>query len=526
MCVSAAGQDLGRYQKARFVREPKPSRDILDVGCQGVVPVRVPEVASPAIFLNIQFRVAVPPGAYDLMIYVYDPEDYNANNFDVVVRYGEEVDFIEDPPGSGTGRPVYDWSSFSSAAYEECPIFNMDDSPIPAGDYYFALISHPGHPGGPVGMKACVDGVFHRLADGESRVKTVEAYIAPGSTDFGEQCVIDVPAAGVGDLLVTLEPAALAAELLVALRAGFPIGVDSQGDFPQDVFILNTFGGCEEACFTVGGGGFPLYIEVFGLTALAEEAMLTVRFNGCRQELLVGEENCVVKTIPGIYYDPAAPANEWPEAVQYRVTVTPDTLAACGGAALAVTVAEADAAPGAETADFILYCNPGAPVPLSDVDGLPDFEAAPKLIYRNGQSGPGGETIVIGPGDLAAGDYWFLVSRDVSGANCPPMVIELCAELSCGASFKRGYINGDDVINIADAVGLLGYLFSSRPGPACLDAADVNDDGKINVADAVALLGYLFAERPAPSAPFEVCGVDPTPDEVPCAASTPQCGGR
>lgn len=526
MCLSAAAQDPGPYQLGRFVHEPKPSRDIIDVGCQGIVPVQVPEVTSPSIFMNIQFRVAVPAGGHDLMVYVYDPTDYNANNFDVVVRYGEEVGFVEDPPGSGTGYVVYDWASFSAAAYEECPIFNADDSPIPAGDYYFALISRPGYPGGPVGMKACVDGVFRTLADGESRVKTMEAFVAAGTFDFGEQCVIDVPAAGVGNLLVTLEPAALATEFMLAARAGLPIGVDDQGYFPADVFILDSFGGYEEVCFTITGGGFPVYLEAFGLTAAAEEAMLTVRFNACFQELLIGDDNCIVKTLPGIYYNPAAPTNETPDAVQYRVTVTPDALAACGGGSLSVTVAEADAAPGAETVDFLLYGNPGAAVPISDATGLPDFGAAPDLIFRNATAGPGAETIVIGSGDLAAGDYWFLVSRDVAAANSPPVDVRLCAALTCGASFKRGFINDDDKVDIADAIGLLGYLFALGKEPACLDVCDINDEGKVDIADAIALLGYLFASRPAPSAPFEACGGDPTPDDVPCAASAPQCAGR
>ncbi len=525
-CLTAAGEDLGPYQLGRFVHEPKPSRDIIDVSCQSIVPVQVPEVTSPSIFMNIQFRVVVPVGGNDLMVYVYDPADYNANNFDVVVRYGQEVGFVEDPPGSGTGYVEYDWASFSAAAYEECPIFNADGSPIAAGDYYFALISRPGYPGGPVGMKACVDGVFYTIADGVSRIKTMEAFVAAGSFDFGEQCVIDIPATGVANLLVTLEPAALATEFFLAARAGLPIAVDDQGYFLADVMILDAFGGYEEACLTVLGGGFPLYVEAFGLTAAAEDAMITVRFNACFQDLPIGDEDCIVKTLPGIYYTPAAPTNEMPDAVQYRVTVTPDALAACPGAGLAVTIAQANTVPGEETADFLLYCNPGAAIPIIDATGLPDFGAAPGLIFQNATSGPGAETIVIGGANLAAGDYWFLVSQDTAAANSPPVSVELCAALACGASFKRGFINSDDSVNIGDAISLLGYLFTAGEGPACLDAAEINDDGKVDIADAIALLGYLFASRPAPSAPFDACGSDPTPDDVPCAASSPQCAGR
>ena len=85
-----------------------------------------------------------------------------------------------------------------------------------------------------------------------------------------------------------------------------------------------------------------------------------------------------------------------------------------------------------------------------------------------------------------------------------------------GANFYRGEINQDGSVNIADAVALLGYLFSGAAAPGCEDAADANDDGGVNVADAIALLGHLFSgtgELPAPSA--LTCGPDPTADDIP-----------
>ncbi len=87
-----------------------------------------------------------------------------------------------------------------------------------------------------------------------------------------------------------------------------------------------------------------------------------------------------------------------------------------------------------------------------------------------------------------------------------------------GAPFKRGETNQDGTLNVGDAVYALLYIFLNGDDPACLDAADVNDDGRINVADAVYILQYLFLNGTQPPAPFTECGVDPSPDELDCAA--------
>ena len=99
-----------------------------------------------------------------------------------------------------------------------------------------------------------------------------------------------------------------------------------------------------------------------------------------------------------------------------------------------------------------------------------------------------------------------------------------------GEVFVRGDANIDDLINIGDAIYLLGNLFPPSGNPPnvlfCLDAADVNGDGLINIGDAIFLLGNLFPPGggmpnviPAPN---PNCGVDPTPDALDCA-SYPGC---
>lgn len=82
--------------------------------------------------------------------------------------------------------------------------------------------------------------------------------------------------------------------------------------------------------------------------------------------------------------------------------------------------------------------------------------------------------------------------------------------------FFRAEVNGDGVINIADPIFTLSYLFISGPTPSCLDSADSNDDGSINIADPVYTLAYLFSSGPLPPTPFPACGVDPTFDALDC----------
>ena len=62
----------------------------------------------------------------------------------------------------------------------------------------------------------------------------------------------------------------------------------------------------------------------------------------------------------------------------------------------------------------------------------------------------------------------------------------------------RGDANGDGMVNVADIVFLINYLFIEGPEPVPFSEGDVNCDGKINVADAVFLINYVFIGGPIP----------------------------
>jgi|GEM_PF-1279644 len=92
-----------------------------------------------------------------------------------------------------------------------------------------------------------------------------------------------------------------------------------------------------------------------------------------------------------------------------------------------------------------------------------------------------------------------------------------------GQQFKRGDGNGDSVVDIADPIYVLSFLFTGGPDPSCYSTADGNDDGLIDIADPIFLLGHLFTGTGPLPAPFQACGEDPTPDSLTCIVYAP-CG--
>jgi hypothetical protein len=64
-----------------------------------------------------------------------------------------------------------------------------------------------------------------------------------------------------------------------------------------------------------------------------------------------------------------------------------------------------------------------------------------------------------------------------------------------------GDANGDDLVNVGDAVYLINYVFREGPAPVPLESGDANADGSANVGDAVYLIAYIFKGGPNPKCP-------------------------
>ncbi|MGE3167092.1 MAG: hypothetical protein AB7O52_19475 [Planctomycetota bacterium] len=93
---------------------------------------------------------------------------------------------------------------------------------------------------------------------------------------------------------------------------------------------------------------------------------------------------------------------------------------------------------------------------------------------------------------------------------------------SAGLRILRGDLNDDLLVNVADPVTLLTYLFSGGTLD-CLLPADVNGDDGVDIADGISLLTYLFSAGPPPVAPFPNCGAAISPT-LSCAVPPTACG--
>ncbi len=90
----------------------------------------------------------------------------------------------------------------------------------------------------------------------------------------------------------------------------------------------------------------------------------------------------------------------------------------------------------------------------------------------------------------------------------------------CSRRFRRGDANGDGLIDIADPIYLLYWLWSDPWDPQwCFEAWDANDDGMINLADPIRILSLLFARGAPLPPPFPECGWDETRDKLTCRES-------
>jgi hypothetical protein len=68
----------------------------------------------------------------------------------------------------------------------------------------------------------------------------------------------------------------------------------------------------------------------------------------------------------------------------------------------------------------------------------------------------------------------------------------------CSLSFIRGDANGDGIIDLADAIAILNFLFRSAPAPVPLESGNSNCDQAVDLADALYLLNYLFKNGDPP----------------------------
>jgi len=109
----------------------------------------------------------------------------------------------------------------------------------------------------------------------------------------------------------------------------------------------------------------------------------------------------------------------------------------------------------------------------------------------------------VTPGGRAGELHYLGVDLSLLGTSA---LVDLTRRESTEEIFRRGDVQADGRINIADALYLLNALFRRGPAPPCARAADANNDGRLSVADGLAALTHVFRGTPLP-APSLSCGV-------------------
>jgi hypothetical protein len=92
------------------------------------------------------------------------------------------------------------------------------------------------------------------------------------------------------------------------------------------------------------------------------------------------------------------------------------------------------------------------------------------------------------------GDYMItFYARNRSGL----LTASTPTRVTVQGALEMGDLNGDNVINLADAVMALQIMAGKAPtGPANMVPADVNGDGKIGLAEAIYILHKTAGVRP------------------------------
>jgi len=128
---------------------------------------------------------------------------------------------------------------------------------------------------------------------------------------------------------------------------------------------------------------------------------------------------------------------------------------------------------------------------------------------------------VIGRAKSGTRVVWMENVSSPRGPDEPPEIEPRDCAPRRESPFRRGDATQDGRLNLGDAVAILAELFLGKPEAGCADAGDVDDDGRVNLTDAIELLQSLFAGKASPPAPLDVCGPDPTADELGCQAFLP-----
>lgn len=153
--------------------------------------------------------------------------------------------------------------------------------------------------------------------------------------------------------------------------------------------------------------------------------------------------------------------------------------------------------------DYDIGDQPNTAHLVADLDGDLDLDivtcggnnASGALLFNNGDGTFGSYSSYSNgwvPWTAAAADLDDDQDIDLATSSHNRVAILLNQDYICGDA------DGNEIVNISDAVFLIDYVFGGGPAPNPLVAGDTNCDDIVNISDAVYLIAYIFGGGPAP----------------------------
>jgi len=125
---------------------------------------------------------------------------------------------------------------------------------------------------------------------------------------------------------------------------------------------------------------------------------------------------------------------------------------------------------------------------------------------------PGDNDYLYALAPVSSDDIWAAGEQN-TGEILLETLVERYTSSCIQGIFVRGDANGDDRVDISDAVRTLGHLFLGGDPPLCPDAFDADDSGHVEITDAIFVLEFLFQGGLTIPPPFPERGADPTSDD-------------
>ncbi len=159
--------------------------------------------------------------------------------------------------------------------------------------------------------------------------------------------------------------------------------------------------------------------------------------------------------------------------------------------------------------------------PIEGQTLLPGSQSILKLNFQLSSALAPGECttldLVNGVGDPDPIDNFVIIQ----GLSFSPILEDglVCVPEPGKDLFKRGDANDDGIVDLADPIFIINYLFVGGPEPHCLDAGDSNDDGNnLDVSDVIYTIQWMFSGGLPPPPPHPDCSPDPTSDGLECVS--------